>query len=182
MAGAFLSVAFATGCRDNSWTPLGSADVILSEVKLRGAAAVSRRLDSDENFARSVTNGIATGDSIWMEVAAKLAPTSAAAEATLSIALASALIHSPARVLGLLGQTYPVEEVCGMPFLKADSQAVVSYYDSASTALQRVVTPDIRPRRDSCLVALADARKRRLERIDPSYVIKNKPASTKRRR
>jgi hypothetical protein len=66
MAGAFLSIAVATGCRDNVWTPLGSAEVILSEVKLRGAPAVSRRIDSDENFGRSVTNGIATGDSIWI--------------------------------------------------------------------------------------------------------------------
>src|SRR6185436_3035596 len=138
IAGAFLSIAVATGCKDTSWTPLGSADLILSEVKLRGAPAVSRRLDSDENFGRSVTNGIASGDSIWLEVADRIVPASASAEASLSIALSSALLRSPAKVLTLLGEKYPVEEVCGMPFLKADSAAVVSYYDSAATSLARV--------------------------------------------
>jgi len=182
MAGAFLSIAFAAGCKDNSWTPLGSADLILSEVKLRGAPAVSRRLDADENFGRSVTNGIATGDSIWLDVASALVPASAAAEASLSIALASALLRSPTRVLRMVGPRYPLEEVCGMPFLKADSQQVVSYYDSAATSLQKVVAPNMRGRRDSCLVALDDARKRRLQRIDPAYVVKNKPPTARRKR
>jgi hypothetical protein len=182
IAGACLSIAFATGCKDTSWTPLGSADVILSEVKLRGAPVVSRRLDADENFGRSVTNGVATGDSIWLEVASALVPASSAAEASMSIALASALLRSPTRVLGILGPKYPVEEVCGMPFLKADSQQVVSYYDSAATSLQKVVSANIRGRRDSCLVALDAARKRRLERINPAYVIKNKPVAPKRKR
>lgn len=182
MAVAFLSIAIATGCKDNKWTPLGSADLILSEVKLRGAPAISRRLDADENFGRSVTNGIATGDSVWLEVADKLVPASAAAEASLSIALASALLRSPARVLPLLGPKYPLEEVCGMPFLKADSLAVVSYYDSAATSLKRVFSPNLAARRDSCVAALDDARKRRLERINPGYLIKNKPVRARRRR
>lgn len=182
MAVAFLSIAIATGCKDNKWTPLGSADLILSEVKLRGAPAISRRLDADENFGRSVTNGIATGDSVWLEVADKLIPASAAAEASLSIALSSALIHSPAQVLGLLGQKYPVEEVCGMPFLKADSAAVVTYYDSVATSLRSVVSPALAARRHRCVAALDEARKRRLERIDPGYLIKNKPVPVRRRR
>jgi hypothetical protein len=182
MAGALLSMAFAAGCKDNNWTPLGSAELILSEVKLRGAPAVSRRLDADENFGRTVTNGIATGDSVWLDVASALVPASAAAEASLSIALASALLRSPARVLTMLGPKYPVEEVCGMPFLKADSQQVTSYYDSAAVSLRKVVAGNIRGRRDSCLVALEDARKRRLERINPAYVIKNKPVTARRKR
>ena len=151
---------------------MGSADLVLSEIKLRGATAVSGRLDTDENFGRTVMNGIATGDSVWLEVAARITPTSSAAEASLSIALASALNHSPARVLKILGEKYPVEEVCGIPFLKGDSVGVVSYYDSA-TSLRGV--------RDECRVALADARNRRLERISPGYLIKNKPVAPARR-
>ncbi|PYO49184.1 MAG: hypothetical protein DMD72_05625, partial [Gemmatimonadetes bacterium] len=88
---------------------MGSAELVLSEMKLRGAPAVSRRLDSDENFGRTVLDGIATGDSVWLEVAAKLTPASSAAEASLSIALASALNHAPTRVLKVLGDKYPVE-------------------------------------------------------------------------
>jgi len=160
---------------------MGSADLVLSEIKLRGATAVSRRLDTDENFGRTVMNGIATGDSVWLEVAARITPTSSAAEASLSIALASALNHSPARVLKILGEKYPVEEVCGIPFLKGDSVGVVSYYDSATASLQTIVSDSLRGVRDECRVALADARNRRLERISPGYLIKNKPVAPARR-
>jgi len=181
IAGAFLSIAVATGCKDTSWTPLGSADLILSEVKLRGAPAVSRRLDSDENFGRSVTNGIATGDSIWLEVADRIVPASASAEATLSIALSSALLRSPAKVLSLLGEKYPVEEVCGMPFLKADSAQVINYHDDAVRAVESDTTRRFASVVAACRAALDSARSRRLERIDPAYVIKNKPAPVSRR-
>ena len=160
---------------------MGSAELVLSEIKLGGAPAVSRRIDTDENFGRSVTDGISTGDSLWLAVAEQLSPASAAAEASLSIALASALTRSPARVLGLLGGKYPVEEVCGMPFLKADSVEVVAYYDSATKSLQRVDSTSLRASRDSCRAALDDARDRRLERINPGYLIKNKPVSPPRR-
>ena len=94
---AVLSIVAMTGCKDSPWTPMGSADLVLSEIKLGGAAKVSRRIDSDENFGRSVTAGIATGDSSWLQVARQITPSSAAAQATLSIALASALTRAPAR-------------------------------------------------------------------------------------
>ena len=90
-AGVLLSVFAMTGCKDSAWTPMGRAEVVLSEIKLGGAEKVSRRIDSDENFGRSVSEGIATGDSLWLEVAREITPASAAAEATLTIALAAAL-------------------------------------------------------------------------------------------
>ena len=160
---------------------MGSAELVLSEMKLRGAPAVSRRLDSDENFGRTVMDGIATGDSVWLEVAAKLTPASSAAEASLSIALASALNHAPTRVLKVLGDKYPVEEVCGMPFLRADSAAVVGYYDSATASLQKIAADSLQSMRVECPAALDDAKERRLERINPSYLIKNKPVAPPRR-
>jgi len=160
---------------------MGSAEVVLSEIKLGGAAAVSRRIDSEEDFARSVMSGIATGDSLWLQVADKIVPASAAAEATMSIALASALPHSPDRVLALVGSKYPVEEVCGIPFLKGDSALVSTYHDEAIGALARVRTASLSATRDSCRAALDDARERRLERINPSYIVKNKPVAPPRR-
>jgi hypothetical protein len=178
---ACLSIIAAAGCKENAWTPMGSAEIVLSEIKLGGAPEVSKRIDSDENFGRSVTSGIATGDSLWLQVADKLVPTSAAAEATLSIALASALPRSPDKVLALLGQKYPVEEVCGMPFLKADSAEVTTYHDEAIAALGRVRAASLAPARDACRAALDDARVHRLERINPSYIVKNKPVVPARR-
>ena len=154
---------------------------MLSEIKLGGAPEVSKRIDSDENFGRSVTSGIATGDSLWLQVADELMPASAAAEATLSIALAFALPRAPDRVLALLGQKYPVEEVCGMPFLKADSMEVTKYHDEAIAALGRVRAASLSPARDACRAVLDDARDHRLERINPSYIVKNKPVVPPRR-
>lgn len=159
---------------------MGSAEVVLSEIKLGGAEKVSQRIDSDENFGRSVMNGIATGDSLWLQVADRLTPSSSAAEATLSIALASALTHSPDRVLAMLGEKYPIDEVCGIPFLKADSSLVTSYHDEVIASLQRVRAPALTAVRDECRVALDEGRDRRLERINPAYIIKNKPVTPRR--
>jgi hypothetical protein len=177
---AWLSIIAAAGCKDSSWTPMGSAEVVLSQIKLGGAATVSKRIDSDESFGRSVTAGIATGDSLWLQVAEKLSPASAASEATMSIALASALTRAPERVLTLIGNKYPVEEVCGIPFLKGDSAFVTTYHDEAIAALARVTTPSLSATRASCHAALDDSRERRLERINPSYVVKNKPVAPAR--
>jgi hypothetical protein len=160
---------------------MGSAEVVLSEIKLSGAATVSKRIDSDENFGRSVTAGVATGDSLWLQVAQELSPASAAAEATMSIALASALTRAPERVLALVGNKYPVEEVCGIPFLKGDSAFVTTYHDEAIAALARVTSPSFSATRAACHAALDDSRERRLERINPSYVVKNKPVAPPRR-
>jgi hypothetical protein len=135
---------------------MGSAEVVLSQIKLGGVASVARRVDSDESFARSVMNGIATGDSLWLEVASRFTPGSATAEASLSMALASALPRSPARVLAILGSKYPIEEVCGIPFFRADSTLVATYYDTTAAAL---------------------ARNEKLARINPEYIVKNKPAT-----
>ena len=165
------------GCKDSAWTPMGSAEFVLSEIKLRGGSAVSKRIDTDESFGRSVTSGIATGDSLWLDVASKVTPPSAAAEASLAIALASALPHSPARVLSLIGRNYPIEEVCGIPFLRAESSLVVSYHHEAAAALGTVRDSLLAKKRDACRAALDTARNYKLERINPAYLIKNKPVT-----
>jgi hypothetical protein len=177
-----LILGAAVACKDTAWTPRGSAEVVLSEIKLGGAATVAKRIDADESFGRSVMNGVETGDSAWLQVAANITPASGAAAASLSIALASALPRSPERVLALLGPKYPVEDVCGIPFLKPDSTLVVSYHDEAVAALGRVRSVPLTQVRDACRFELDSARAHRLERIDPSYIIKNKPVAPPRRR
>lgn len=177
---ALAIIAAANGCKDNRWVPRGRAEIILSEMKLRGAGAVSRRIDSDEEFAKSVLDGIASGDSVWLDVAAQLKPESAAAEASLDIALASALPRAPRRVLALTGDDYEPEEVCGMPFLRADSTQVITYYQQTMQALGKVRDSSLAKIVDVCRTALDSSRSRRLERIDPSYILKNKPAPTRR--
>ena len=181
IVGACLVITSLAACKDTALLPRGNAELVLSEIKLKGAADVAKRIDADESFGRSVMNGIATGDSAWLDVAGELTPASASAEATFSIALASALPRSPARVLALLGSKYPVEDVCAIPFLKPESTLVTSYHDEAVAALGRVRSDSLTQVRDACRVALDQARERRLERIDPSYIIKNKPVAPPRR-
>ena len=181
MIGGALLICSASGCKESRWTPMGSAEVVLSEIKVGGAASVAKRFDANESFGRSVVNGIASGDSMWLEVADRITPASATAEASINIALAEALTKTPAPVLGLLGAKYQTDEVCGMPFLKADSSTVMAYHDSAARALQSVQLPFLLDVRNRCLAALDTARNRRLERINPAYVIKNKPTPVRRR-
>lgn len=177
-----LILGITTECKDTAWTPSGSAEVVLSEIKLGGAASVAKRIDANENFGRSVMNGIETGDSAWLEVADKITPASAAAAATLAIALATALPHSPERVLAMLGPKYPVDDVCSIPFLKPEPTLITTYHDEALAALGRVRSVPLIQVRDACVATLDRSRQFRLERIDPSYIVKNKPVVPPRRR
>jgi len=177
-----LLLGAPSGCKDTAWTPSGSAEVVLSEIKLGGATNVAKRIDANESFGRSVMNGIETGDSAWLEVADKISPASGAAEASFAIALATALPRSPEKVLSLLGPKYPVENVCGIPFLKPEPTMITTYHDEAVAALEKVRRVPLTQVRDACVAALDRAREYRLERIDPAYLIKNKPVAPPRRR
>jgi len=79
-----------------------------------------------------------------------------------------------------MGDEYEPEEVCGMPFLRADSGQVIAYYQQTMQALGRVRDSSLTKIVDVCRTALDSSRNRRLERIDPSYIIKNKPAPARR--
>lgn len=160
-------------------TPLGAPQLLLSEIRLGGADRVAARIDSDVRFGQTVMDGIATGDSLWLEVAKNLPLKSAAAEASFAIALAGALPRNPDAVLSLIGQRMRVVDVCGMPLIDGDAAAVVAYYDSASAALARPRPPWSARIALQCASALDSARARKLARIDPSYLVKNKPVPPK---
>ncbi len=184
-----LMVVLAAGCRESALTPMGTASLVLSEIRLRGAAPVARRMDTDAKFARSVLDGIATGDSAWIEVAKAIKPGSSAVDASLTIALATALPLAPRAVLPLLGATHAAEEVCGIPFLQPSKERITLYRDSALAAVLAVDVmttarsgsaaplPDtaLRRKKGSCAAALRRSAERKLTRIDPAYVVKNKP-------
>ena len=189
-----LVIVLAAACRESALTPMGTASLVLSEIRLRGAAPVARRMDTDAKFARSVLDGIATGDSAWIEVAKAIEPGSSAVDASLTIALATALPLAPRAVLPLLGATHAAEEVCGIPFLQPSKDRITRYRDSALAAVLAVdVTttaragsaapfPDtaLRRKRGSCAAALRGSAERKLTRIDPAYVVKNKPVVPKK--
>src|SRR5258705_12954249 len=58
LIGVLLAMFGVTGCKDAKWTPSGSADLILAEIKLGGGSNVAKRIDADESFGRAVLNGI----------------------------------------------------------------------------------------------------------------------------
>ena len=174
-----VSAAAVVACADTEVTPLGAPQLVLSEIRLGGAERVASRIDDNIQFGQTVMNGIASGDSLWLEVARLLELKSAAAEASFAIALAGALPKKPDVVLALIGPRAGVGEVCSMPFLDATADAVNSYYDSSAAALARPHAPEHRVIARQCAAALDSARVRKLARIDPAYVIKNKPVPPK---
>lgn len=174
-----LAITAALGCAETEVTPLGAPQLVLSEIRLGGAERVASRIDDDVRFGQTVMNGIASGDSLWLEVARLLPLKSAAAEASFAIALAGALPKNPDAVLALIGPRARLGDVCGMPFVEANAAAVNSYYDSSAAALARSRTAPHAGLAGQCASALDSARVRKLTRIDPAYIIKNKPAPPK---
>jgi len=179
LAIGILALAGALACADSEVTPLGAPQLVLSEMALGGAERVAERMATDVRFGQTVMSGIASGDSLWLEVARQLPIRSAAAAASFDIALAGALPHEPERVLELAESKTQVERVCGMPFLNATLERVTSYYDSATAALSSARAPSLLPAVRACGAALDSARARKLSRIDPAYMVKNKPAPAK---
>ena len=177
-----VTVAFVAGmiaCGEAEVTPLGAPQLVLSEIRLGGAERVASRIDSDVRFGQTVMDGIATGDSLWLEVARSIQLKSASAEASFAIALSAALPRNPDAVLALIGPGARVGDVCGMPFLDATPEAVTRYYDSSTAALSRLRTPPATAVARACAATLDSARARKLARIDPAYIIKNKPVAPK---
>lgn len=176
---AATGITLTLACGESAVTPLGAPQLLLSEIRLGGAERVAARLDTDVRFGQTVMDGIATGDSLWLEVARHLEPRSAAAEASMAIALAAALPRNPDAVLSLLDRRHRAGDVCGMPLLDGNAEAVTAYYASASAALARPRPASFAPTALECAAALDSARARKLARIDPAYLIKNKPAPPK---
>jgi hypothetical protein len=166
-------------CAETEVTPLGAPQLVLSEIRLGGAERVASRIDEDLRFGRTVMDGIASGDSLWLEVARLLQLKSAAAEASFAIALAGALPRNPDAVLPLIGTKVRIGDVCSMPFLDATAAAVNAYYDSSAAALARPRPAAYARVAGQCAAALDSARARKLARIDPAYIIKNKPVPPK---
>ena len=178
MVGSLIG-AGSLSCGESEVTALGAPELVLSEMRLGGTGRVAERIDSDVAFGRAVMNGIATGDSLWLEVARKLPLKSATTEASFVIALASALPRKPAEVLDIAASKTEVELVCGIPFLDSTAAGIVAYHQDATNAIARASAPSLAAEANRCGLALDSARARKLARIDPTYLVKNKPVPVK---
>jgi hypothetical protein len=171
--------AGSSGCAENEVAVLGAPELVLSEMRLGGTGRIAERIDSDVAFGRAVMNGIATGDSLWLEVARELPLKSATAEASFVIALATALPRRPDEVLDIALARTEVDLVCGIPFLDSTAAGIIAYHEDARDAVARARAPSLVRAASRCGIALDSARERKLARIDPSYIVKNKPAPAK---
>lgn len=136
-------------------------DLVRAQVSASSATKAVQALDTAGKWG-AVTDGIASGDPRWIELAPLLAPGSDASTAEgLTIALARALPKAPVAVLTVVGGQSDgplnVALVCSAPFIEDTSAHQHSYKVQALRAVVGVRSP--------ALLAAAEACKRRLEDI-----------------
>ena len=157
----FAIALTALACREAAPPPETEAGRVLEAVQREGPDSVAHRMDRDDAFGERVLDGIASGDSIWLEVAVSLRPTGTAGIAeALPIMVAEALPKAPERVLALIAERrFSIDEVCSIPFIEPSDSLVAAYYAQVSTALARVDRVDLAATRDRCRAALETAHK-----------------------
>jgi hypothetical protein len=137
-----------------------SAAELRSEIALHGAKAVVHRLwhippeRGDEGWM-ALEEQVATGSDEWLQIAEQLAAvTDAGASHGLEIALHHAQTPNPKGVLSMLPHLpFSVESICA----NGDDEAEVRELMAAQSSVGRVSAPELRPQRDRCLTALAEA-------------------------
>jgi hypothetical protein len=128
---------------------LPSADALLSDIEANGAALVLHRLSSDDRQFDAMCEAIGTGNPDWLEVARRLKPASdAAASLSLNYCVARALPVAPTRVLGLVGRSFELDDVCTSPFIEPELDVAERYEERALAALATL--------RDSQIASLAE--------------------------
>lgn len=152
-----LLAAFACGPTE----PPTEAGAVLHDVRQLGADSVAARMDRDDNFGKRVLDGIASGDSTWLQVAVELRETGNASLAEdLPVYVAEALPKAPERVLALVEQKrFSVGAVCSIPFVEPSDSQVAAYYARATSALGRVTDESVAAERDRCRAELDAARR-----------------------
>jgi hypothetical protein len=136
-----------------------SPDDIARDIKVHGAHAVVARLAANGDYDR-VMDKVDTGDKRWVMLAPLLAPgADAGAAEELPIALAFALPHNPQAVLSVVGGNngFPVEDVCGAPFIEGTVDNIPAYIKRAETAVSHVSEPSLADVKARCLRELKKA-------------------------
>jgi hypothetical protein len=139
-------------------TPLNPR-AIAADIAAHGADAVVTRLFTHGDYDR-VLDHIDKGEAEWVALAPKLAPgTDAGTAESLVIALAFALPKNPRAVLPLITgkDAFPVEDVCGAPFIEGTIGDIPAYVKKAKAAVSRVSDPKLAKAKAACLAQLDKA-------------------------
>ena len=135
------------------------ATEVLRVIDLNGAqTALASYFQGDTAQRSELFDGVASGASDWLTVAARLRPASdGGASSELDLAVAEALPRAPARVLRLLPTPFSIRDVCGVPFVEQSDSASRAYRRRALAAVAGVQDPSLGTVRDQCLRELREA-------------------------
>jgi hypothetical protein len=136
-----------------------SPDFVAKDIAARGAEAAVAKLTKSGDYDR-VLDRIDQGDARWIALAPKIAPGVDAGNAeALVISLAFALPKNPRAVLAIVGgkDGFPVDDVCGAPFIEGTVKSVPTYIKKAEAAVLRVSDPALAETKDACLAQLRNA-------------------------
>jgi hypothetical protein len=91
-------------------------ELIIREVKSRGARIIVWELYDDPKTWHSVLQRISSGDESWLRVANVLRPgTDAGTSEMLTLAVGEALEHNPNNVFRIASKAFEVSAICGSP-------------------------------------------------------------------
>ncbi len=155
----FAALIFALALAAPALAAPLSPKAIAADIKAHGADAVVTRLFTSGDYDR-VLDHIDKGEAEWLALAPKLAPgTDAGTAEALVIALAFALPRNPRSVLALTTgeNAFPVEDVCGAPFIEGTIGDVGDYVKKAKAAVARVSDVKLAKAKAACLAQLDKA-------------------------
>lgn len=154
----FLAAVISAPALAAAETPLNPS-AIAADIKAHGADAVVTHLFTSGDYDR-VLDHIDKGEAAWVALAPKLAPgTDAGTAESLVIALAFALPKNPRAVLALIAgkDAFPVEDVCGAPFIEGTIGDIPAYVKKARAAVSRVSDAKLAKAKAACLAQLDKA-------------------------
>ena len=129
-----------------------SPDLILREIKTKGAREVVEEIWLDHEKEYFVLQQIKTGDPQWLEVAKALWPGSdAAATMCIWLSLSRALPNAPIFVLKMIGNSFPLRQICTLPFIEGEVEIEKAYLNRTEKALISVNEPELEDVRWKCL-------------------------------
>jgi len=145
----FVPTAFSG---DNVCEYYLSPDLILREIKTKGAREVVEEVWLDHEKEYFVLQQIKTGDPQWLEVAKALWPGSdAAATMCIWLSLSRALPNAPILVLKMIGNSFPLRQICTLPFIEGEVEIEKAYLNRTEKALISVNEPELEDVRWKCL-------------------------------
>jgi hypothetical protein len=131
---------------------------ILARVQAQGVQKTIAEMTSGNGESwKHAIQGIQTGSPRWLAVASALREGSDAGNSEdLMHALSYALIAAPTSVLPMLGDEFPLPNVCTVPDIEPTPEYVRQQIGKAKAALARVNSSQMATKRDACIRSFSE--------------------------